>query len=130
MLIHWTGKGYLAIVAPVATAAASTALNEYMFDGRLSSGQLSGPSFVLSALILQYVIRRFPSLRMREDRVAGATEPKTRSLYVVKVEPTFDRVVRFLKVKRYAPHTFFWVPLSAYPFIWGGIGIAQMLLPR
>lgn len=129
-MLHWTGKGYLAIAVPTAVVATGLAINEFAFHSRLSNNQISGPSLVLAAFILQYLVRRFPSLRMREEQVSDGPETKRSSPHFIIVEPAFERFIRFLKVKRLAPHTLAWVPLSVYPIILGGIGVSQLLTLR
>jgi hypothetical protein len=129
-LIHWSGKGYLAIVVPIATAAIGMALNGVAFQNGLSNNQINGPSLVVAALVLQYLVRRFPSLRMREEGLPDSPELKPSSPYFIEVEPLSERLIRFLKVKRHAPHTLFWIPLSIYPYILGGIGVSQLLTVR
>lgn len=128
-MIHWTGKGYLAIAVPLATSLVGTAVNRFAFHGQLSNDQISSPSLICAALILQFLIHRFPDLRMREEQPDNG-EDKSSSPYFTKVEPTSERIIKFLKVRRHAPHTFFWIPLSVYPIILGGFGISKLFSLR
>ncbi len=66
---------------------------------------------------------------MRELQ-SGQSKSALSSASFGKVETTAERIGRFLKAKRSVPHTFIWVLLSLYPFIWGGIGLWQMISLR
>ena len=126
-MIHWSGKGYLALALPIATAAVGMAVNKLAFHGDLSNHQINGPALVFAALILQYLVRRFPTLRMTEQRGTGSPEQYTQEPYFIKTKSMSEQVIEFLKVKRQASHTLMWVPLGAWPFILCGIGISQLL---
>jgi hypothetical protein len=103
------------------------AANKFVFHGSLSSHQINGPALVLAALILQYLVRRFPALRMTEEQAHDSREQHAQKPYFIKTKPMSEQLIEFLKAKRHAPHTFMWVPLSAWPFILGGIGMSQLL---
>ena len=106
------------------------AVNKFVFQNGLSNDQINGPSLIVSACILQYAVRRFPSLQLREESVLESPEMKPATPYFMEVEPVIERLIRYLKVKRHAPHTLLWIPLSFYPYILGGIGISQLLSLR
>lgn len=125
-MIHWTGKGYLVLAVPLATAVAGMAANEFIFHGNLSNQQINGPALALSALILQYLVCRFPSLQMTEEQ-GSAREKDMHEPHFVMIKPMSEQIAEFVRARRHAPHTFVWVPLSVWPVVLGAIAIAQLI---
>ena len=124
-MIHWKGKGYLGVVVPIVTMLVGIEINQIIFYGKLPSELYGGLSFVFSAIILQYLVRRFSSLRMT---VAPINDNDEHLVGSETCQPLSKQFTQFMTHKRYAPlHTFMWIPLSIWSFILLGVGVSQLL---
>jgi hypothetical protein len=128
-VIHWTGRGYLAIVVPMAVVASGALGNASLFDEAYPQTKVTAICLILSSLISYYLLRSFPSLRMS---VEPENDDVTNNKYVPdvgKVESPFEleKIVRFIKKKRVINHSLMWFPLEFYVLAWGGLGIWMLV---
>ena len=123
-MIHWSGQGYLAPVVLISAALVTITVEKYVFHNNHAKHLTTSCYLFFAAFILQYLVYRFPKLRMRMEQSYQEKTPQMSE--VGEVQSISNKFMLFLKAKRNAPHTFIWIPLSIWPFILLAIGLAEL----
>ena len=121
-MIHWTGKGYLAMIIPIGVAISSSVLDEHLGIS-VSKDLKFSLDLIVSAGILYFLLAKYPDLRLKKEQ-AESLKDGNRAPY--SGESGSEFLLRILSTRWDTKHTLLFVPLSFFPFIIGGFGLWEL----